>query len=224
MRSRHTDNPVIHLELFRVNDFRWANAAMLVYAVGFNAMFLGNIFFLTRAWRYSILRAGMAVSLGPIVVATTAPFFGRLAGRIGQKRLLVPGGLVWGAGGAWLLTRASLTPDYVRVYLPATLITGLGVSLCLPQLSSAAVRGLPSDHYATGSAVVQSLRNLGGTFGVALVIAFTEGATRATTMTQFHHVWWLLLGCGLAVTVLSSRLTTKPARARAGTIVGLAVE
>jgi EmrB/QacA subfamily drug resistance transporter len=97
-RSRSVPNPVVRMELFGVRNFRWANAATIVYAVGFNAMFLGNILFLTRVWHYSILRAGLAVSLGPLIVATTAPRFGKLAGRVGQRRLLVPGGLLWVLG------------------------------------------------------------------------------------------------------------------------------
>ena len=59
-------------------------------------MFLGNVLFLTRVWHYSILRAGLAVSLGPSIVAGTAPRFGKLAGRVGQRRLLVPGWLAVG--------------------------------------------------------------------------------------------------------------------------------
>ena len=108
-------------------------------------MFLGNVLFLTRVWHYSILRGGLAISVGPLIVAVTAPFFGRLAGRIGQRRLLIPGGLIWASGGVYLLLRATTTPDYLGVYLPAVALTGLGVALCLPQLSSAAVQGLPAD-------------------------------------------------------------------------------
>ena len=140
-RCSRVPNPLVDLSLFRARNFRWANAAMVVFATGFNAMFLGNVLFLTRVWEYSIMEAGLAISVGPMVVAVMAPFFGRLAGRIGQRRLLIPGGLVWAAGGAFLLAFATTTPDYVGTYLPAVLLTGLGVALCLPQLSSAAVQG-----------------------------------------------------------------------------------
>ena len=61
--------------------------------------------------------------------------------------------------------------------LPAWLLTGLGVALALPQLSSASVQGLPPDRYALGSAVNQTMRQLGATFGVALVVSFIAGAT-----------------------------------------------
>ena len=205
-RCNSVGNPVIHLGLFRANNFRWANMAMIVFAIGFNAMFLGNVLFLTRVWRYSILRAGLAISVGPLIVAATAPLFGKLAGRIGQRRLLVPGGLLWATGGIYLIARTTTFADYVGVYLPAVVCTGLGVALCLPQLSSAAVQGLPPDQFGSGSAVGQALRNLGSTFGVALVIAFTTGLTAQDALGGFHHVWWLLAICGLTVSLLSTRL------------------
>lgn len=205
-RCSRVGNPVIHLSLFRVNNFRWANAGMIVFAVGFNAMFLGNVLFLTRVWQYSILRAGLAISVGPLIVAATAPRFGKLAGKIGQRPLVVPGGLLWAAGGIYLIARATTTPDYLGVYLPAVLCTGLGVALCLPQLSSAAVQGLAPDQLGSGSAVGQAVRNLGSTCGVALVVAFTTGLTATSALDGFHHVWWLLAGCGLTVSVLATRL------------------
>ncbi|MEO5899932.1 MAG: DHA2 family efflux MFS transporter permease subunit [Ilumatobacteraceae bacterium] len=205
-RCNRVPNPVIHLGLFKINNFRWANTAMIIYAIGFNAMFLGNVFFLTRVWQYSILRAGLAISVGPLIVAATAPRFGKLAGRIGQRRLLIPGGLVWASGGVYLLARATTSPDYLGVYLPAVVCTGLGVALCLPQLSSAAVQGLPADQFGAGSAVGQAVRNLGSTFGVALVVAFTTGLTATNGLDGFHHVWYLLVASGICVSLVSTRL------------------
>ncbi len=212
LRCRRVVNPLLDLGLFRSRNFRWANAATLVFATGFSAMFLGNVLFLTRVWQYTVLRAGLAISVGPLIVAVTAPFFGRLAGRIGQRALLVPGGLVWAAGGVYLIARASVVPNYLGVYLPAVCCTGIGVALVLPQLSSVAVQGLPPDTFGSGSAVNQSIRNLGGTFGVALVVALTTGLTAATALDGFHHVWWLLVCSGIAVSILASRLTPKAVR------------
>ena len=208
-RCRRVTNPLIHLSLFRSRNFRWANTAMIVYAVAFSAMFLANVLFLTRIWGYSILRAGLALSVGPLIVAVTAPFLGRLAGRIGQRRLLIPGGLVWAAGGVFLITRATTTPDYLGVYLPAGIFTAIGVALVLPQLSSVAVQGLPADQYGAGSAVVQAVRYLGSTLGVALTIAFTTRVTDVP-LDNFHHTWWMMVSCGVGVTLLSTRLLRRP--------------
>ena len=212
-RCSRVGNPLLDLGLFRARNFRWANSATLVYSVGFNAMFLGNVLFLTQVWGYSILRAGLAISVGPAIVACTAPFFGKLAGRIGQRALLIPGGMLWAAGGVYLISRASVTPDYLGVYLPTVGMTGLGVSLVLPQMSSAAVQGLPPDSFGTGSAVNQAIRNLGGTFGVALVVAFTAGSTPANALDSFHRVWMILVVSGVAVTLFATRLTRPAGRA-----------
>ena len=214
-RCRRVPNPLIHLDLFQANNFRWGNAAMLIYASGFSAMFLGNVLFLTRVWGYSILTAGLAISIGPVIVAVTAPMFGRLAARVGQRRLLIPGGLIWALGGVLLLARATTTPHYVTVYLPSGICIALGVSLVLPQLSSVAVQGLPADQFGAGSAVVQAVRYLGSTLGVALVVAFTSEVT-GDPLDGFHHLWWLLVAAGIAVSLLSTRLervTAAPVRA-----------
>jgi EmrB/QacA subfamily drug resistance transporter len=205
-RCSRVANPLLDLTLFSSPSFRWANAGTMAYAVGFNAMFLGNVLFLTQVWGYSIMRAGLAIAVGPSIVAVTAPFFGRLDGQIGQRALLIPGGLVWASGGLFLLMRATTTPDYLGQYLPAVCLTGIGVALCLPQLSSAAVQGLPADRFGSGSAVNQAIRNLGATLGVALVVALTADIEPASALDAFHRVWWLLVASGLVVTALSTLL------------------
>jgi MFS family permease len=198
----------LHLGLFHNRDFRWANIAALVFAIGFNAMFLSNVLFLTTVWKYSILRAGIAIAFGPAIVALTAPRFGRLAGRIGQRALLIPGGLVYGASGVLLLARAGSDPSYFTEYLPAVVCSALGVAMCFPQFSSAAAATLPADQYGSGSAVVQATRYLGGSFGIALVIAFT---TARVGIAGFRHAWLLIAAVGLMVSLASTRLTRRAA-------------
>ncbi len=205
-RARQVPNPVLRLELFHNRDFTWANVAALVFAVGFNAMFLGNVLFLTTVWDYSIVRAGVAIALGPAVVALTAPRFGRLAGRIGQRSLLIPGGLVYGASGLVLLALVGSERSYLTGFLPAVVCSALGVAMCFPQFSSAAAATLPADQYGSGSAVVQATRYLGGSFGIALVIAFT---TARAGIDGFRHVWVLIAAIGVIVSVASTRLTRR---------------
>ena len=102
-------------------------------------------------------------------------------------------------------------PAYVTHYLPALILTAFGVALCLPQLSSVSVQGLPPDSFGSGSAVMQAVRNLGATLGVALVVAFTSDRV-GTSLASFQHVWWLLVASGLSVTALTFNL---PRRAKA---------
>jgi EmrB/QacA subfamily drug resistance transporter len=210
-RSRRVTAPLLDLGLFRVNGFRWANLGMAAFSVGFTMMFFSNIQLLTGVWHFSVARAGAAISPGPAIVAVIAPFAGRLAGRYGQRQLLLPGGLVYGAGSLWLLTHVGLHPDYLHDFLPGTILTGLGVALCLPQLSSAAVQGLPADRFAAGSAVGQAIRQLGSTLGVALVIALIGQPSPDAVIGRFHRVWFVVITAGALVTVASLPLR-RPAR------------
>jgi len=176
---------------------RWANIATAAFTIGFTAMFFGLIQFMLVVWNYGVVRAGLAMVPGPVVVMVLAPMFGRVAARYGQRALLLPGGLVYAAGGALLLTRLGEDPAYASQVLPASLLAGLGVALVSPQLPSAAVQGLPPDEFAAGAAVNQAIRQLGATFGVALTVALLGSLTPATTAHDFLGVWGMLTVCGV---------------------------
>jgi EmrB/QacA subfamily drug resistance transporter len=201
--ARHPE-PVLDLGLFRHVSFRVANAAMLLYAMGFFAMLLGNILFLTGVWHYSILRAGLAVTPGPLVVALVSAPAGRLATRLGFRPVLLTGFGVFALGLAWYATRVGLQPEYVTRWLPATLVTGLGIGLTFPVLGAAAVSSLHASRFAVGSAVNQTARQVGGALGIAVLVAVlgTETSPLAT-LARFHDLWaycaaMALLAGGLA--------------------------
>jgi MFS family permease len=141
-------------------------------------MFLSSILFLTTVWQWSILQAGFGVAPGPLLVAALAPFVGRLATAIGQRPLLLVGGILYAIGGLWRLLMLGPESNYVVEYLPSMLFSGLGISLCLPQLSSVVGQALPPNRYGVGGAVSQAFRQFGGTFGVALTIGLLGRAGR----------------------------------------------
>jgi EmrB/QacA subfamily drug resistance transporter len=189
-RSAHHAEPVLDLTLFRARSFSVANAAAFIYAMGFFAMLLGNILFLTSVWHYSILRAGLSVTPGPLVVAVVSGPAGRLAGRFGFRRVLMGGFVVFTLGVLWYVWRVHLTPDYPALWLPGTLIVGLGIGLTFPVLSAAAVSSLEPSRYSVGSAVNQTARQIGGALGVAiLVVVLGTPKNPAVALENFRHLW-----------------------------------
>jgi len=171
-------------------------------------MLLGNILFLTSVWHYSILKAGLAVTPGPLVVAAVSGPAGRMASRFGFRRVLLSGFVVFVSGLSWYATRVGLRPDYPAIWLPATLITGLGIGLTFPVLSAAAVSSLHPERFAVGSAVNQTARQVGGAFGVALLVVILGAPTGAVAaLDSFHHLWWYAAGtaalAGLLCTLLA---------------------
>jgi MFS family permease len=194
-RSACHAEPVLDLTLFSSRSFSVANAGTLLYAMGFFAMLLGNILFLTSVWHYSILRAGLSVTPGPLVVAAVSGPAGRLASRIGFRPVLLIGSSVFAGGLALYALRVGLEPAYLTRWLPATLATGLGIGLTFPVLSAAAVSELHPERFAVGSAVNQTARQVGGALGVALLVVLLGTAhTPASELTHFRHLWWYATG------------------------------
>src|SRR6266404_1956946 len=208
-------NPVLALDLFSERGFRWANLGQLLYGTGFTIMFFGNVQFLRNVWGYSPVRTGIAMAPGPLVVFLLAPPFGRLAGRIGQRAILIPGGVIHAAAAVLLLSRVDSAPGYLAVWLPYLLLSGIAVSMVLPLLTSAAVAGLPPDRFATGSAVNAALRALGQTFGVAVFVAVVGRAAPGELLAHHRLAWWLVAAAGVAVSATSWWLPRVGAATRA---------
>ncbi|MDE3206803.1 MAG: DHA2 family efflux MFS transporter permease subunit [Acidobacteriota bacterium] len=208
--SRHPE-PVLDLRLFHHRSFSVANAATLVYAMGFFAMLLGNILFLTGVWHYSILDAGLAVTPGPLVVAAVSGPAGRLAARHGFRWMLLPGFAVFAAGLAWYAVEVGLRPAYLAEWLPGTLITGLGIGLTFPVLGAAAVSSLEASRFAVGSAVNQTARQVGGAIGVAVLVAILSTAsTPGAALQHFRHLWLFSTMMALLAGGLSTLLHRRP--------------
>jgi MFS family permease len=208
--ARHPD-PVVDPALFGDRAFVIANLATFVYSMGFFAMLLGNILFLTHVWGWSIMWAGLAVTPGPIVVAVVAGPAGHLAGRIGFRPLLLAGSACFAAGLFCYVAFVDLTPDHLRDWLPGTLITGLGIGLTFPVLSAAAVSTLPPDRYAVGSAVNQTARQVGGAIGVAVLVVLLGTPTSLDAALEASDRVWLFVATAALLSGAIGAFVPRPA-------------
>jgi EmrB/QacA subfamily drug resistance transporter len=218
LRSARHRAPVIELSLFRARSFAVANAGVLVFSSAFYAMFLASVLFLTQVWGYSILTAGFALTPGPLMAALSAPVGGRLSDRFGQRVVAIPGGLLFAAGTGLLAVGVDATPDYLVEYLPAQLLVGAGVGLSFAAWSSAAVAELPPARFATGSAVLSCLRQLGAVLGVAVLVAVLEAGS--DPLDAFVEAWTLMAIAGVVAAALAIAL----GRVRAATPAGATAE
>jgi EmrB/QacA subfamily drug resistance transporter len=190
-RCRHHREPVLDLTLFRARSFSVTNVATLLYSMGFFAMLLGNIIFLTSVWHYRIIWAGLAVTPGPLVVASVAGPAGRLAARVGFRPVLLAGTSIFTLGLLSFALRVGLHPEYLTRWLPATILLGLGIGLTFPVLGATAVSSLQANRYAVGSAVNQTARQVGGAIGVAiLVVILGNPHSVLGALNNFHHLWF----------------------------------
>jgi EmrB/QacA subfamily drug resistance transporter len=218
VRSRRHPSLAVELSLFGMRSVRMANCAIIVFAAAFYAKILIDVLFLTSIWHYSVLSAGAAMTPGPLITAIFAQPGGRLADRYGAAPVAAAGAVVYALGCAWYALRAGNSPHYISQWLPGAGLTGIGIALAFPSLTSSAVITLPAARYATGSAVNASARQLGGVLGVAIAVSIIGGTLRIAKHGAFVHAWtYAAISATLAAVValaIGLRGERFPARAR----------
>ena len=199
-RSR---NPLIDPALFRIPNFSGASAVALLFSASFGAMLLSIVLWEQGAWGWSALKAGLAIAPGPLMV----PLFslvvaGRLITRFGAGLVIALGSTVFAAGVAWWALKVGLEPDYVGSILGGMLLTGVGVGLTLPTMMATAASSLPPQSFATGSAVVNMIRQIGLAIGVAVLVAvIAVPASSAARLAAFQRGWWVVAAISLVSVV-----------------------
>ncbi|HKE80127.1 MAG TPA: DHA2 family efflux MFS transporter permease subunit [Solirubrobacteraceae bacterium] len=192
VRSARHPAPVFELGLLRVRSFAVANVGVFLFALGFYALLLANILFLTGVWHWSVLKAGVAVTPGPIMASMAAPIGGRLADRFGQRVVAIPGGLLFAAGCLGFALTTDGTPHYATEILPWQILTGTGVGLSFAAWGSAAVAELPPSRFSTGSAISSTSRQIGAVLGIAVLVAVLGTPRAEDAVATFHTAWRLM--------------------------------
>jgi MFS family permease len=212
VRSARHPAPVVDPGLFRVRSFAVANAGMFVFALGFYAFLLANVLFLTGPWHYSVLKAGFAVTPGPLMAALGALAGGRLADRFGQRVVALPGGLLFGLGSLGIAASAGPVPAYATEILPWLPLTGFGVGLSFSAWGSAAVAELPPSRFATGGAIIGCLRQIGAVLGIAVLVAVLASPAAGDPVGPFREAWHLIAAAGVTAGALALGLGRVRAR------------
>lgn len=188
-RSRRHPAPVIDPALLRIRTFRWSVLAMFLFNVSFAANLLVGVLWLQQVWGYGVLRTGLAVAVGPLLVPITAAAVQRLLPTVTPSRLVTTGSLVCAAGCAIAATRMGESPAYLTAYLPAWAIGGVGVGLALPNLMGGATHDLPASMAATGSGVVTVARQIGFVVGVSMLFALVGDDVGPAAADGFRATW-----------------------------------
>jgi len=154
-----------------------------VMAVGLTLSFLltaslmGTLFFMAQffqvVWHFSPLRAGAGMLPWTTTLFLVAPLAGALVRRVGERALVVVGLVLQAVGMVWLAVLASpagLDAGYWTWVLPLATAGG-GISMALPAAQSAVLGAVAPPDMGKAAGLFNSLRQLGGVFGVALVVA-----------------------------------------------------
>ncbi|HBW17799.1 MAG: MFS transporter [Streptosporangiaceae bacterium] len=162
-----TAHPLIDLRVFAVRAFSASAGAVTVI---FFALF-GSLFVLTQYLQlvhgYSPLAAGVRALPFALAMAAASPISPVLAGRLGS-RVVIPAGMALMGGGLLDLSTAGVHTAYPQVAL-AVAIMGAGMGLVMAPASTTIMTTVPAHQAGAGSAINDTIREVGGALGVAIV-------------------------------------------------------
>jgi EmrB/QacA subfamily drug resistance transporter len=210
-----SNNPFIDPALFRIRDFTRATLAMAPFSTAFGGFLLSLVLWEEAVWHWPALTIGLAIAPGPFMVPITSLLLaGRLIRRFGAETVVASGLIVFASGVVAWAVLAGSEPDLGFAVL-CVIPSGIGVGLTLPTLMGFGTAALPASSFATGSGVINMVRQIGFAVGVAIFVATvgSPGSAEAQ-MAAFRYAWWVMAAItalGLPPLLLLRRWRHKPA-------------
>jgi EmrB/QacA subfamily drug resistance transporter len=165
-----TRTPLVPMGLFASRAFAAGNGvAFLLFA----SIFSGAFFFaqfLQVVLQQGPLGAGLRLAPWTATLFVVAPVAGKQVNKFGERPLVVAGLLMQAAGYGWIALVAAPNLAYPVLIVPFVL-SGIGVSMAIPAAQSAVLRAVPMTAVGAASGTFNTLRQLGGAFGIALPAA-----------------------------------------------------
>jgi len=169
-RELRADAPMLPMRLFRSRSFSAGNTATFFMT----AALFGTVFFMAQFLQvvsgYGPFGAGLRLLPWTGTLFFVAPIAGSLAGRIGEKPLILAGLALQAAGMGLIALVASPTVPYGELIAPL-MMAGCGISLALPATQNLVISAVEQDAIGKASGTYNMLRQLGGVFGTAIAVA-----------------------------------------------------
>ena len=181
--ERHKDDPVLPFQFFRKIQFSIANIVAFITNFGIFAVFFFVALYLQLISNFT----GYQIALSFIAMAAAIVVGATLAGRWyinHQTIMLTITGCLLSGGGIFLINSV-LTPTVSSATLAwALAISGLGFGISLVTMTSSVLNIVPSERSGMAASTVNTFRELGGVFGVAVLGAIVNAQLSAKLIGQ----------------------------------------
>jgi EmrB/QacA subfamily drug resistance transporter len=210
--ERRQRAPMLDLSLFKNRTFSGANTAMLFVGLAMFGTFLYLTLYMQNVAGYSPVKSGATFLPMTILVILVAPQAGRLSDRFGS-RWFVGIGMTLLSVMLLYFSRLGATTTFWEL-LPGLILGGVGMGLTMTPMTAAAMSSVPIDKAGVGSAVLNSMRQVGGSLGIAVmgaIVAHVAATSLAAGDTQtfaflngFHDALRVASGIAFAGAIVAT--------------------
>jgi DHA2 family multidrug resistance protein len=160
-------HPILDLRILKNRNFGLANIMLFIFGLAF----FGNAFllplFLQNSLGYTALQAGLVFFPVGIIQAIMSPVAGWMTDKLNPK-IPITIGIVLTFLSMYLYKDLSLNTEYGSIMLPL-IIRGFGLGFMFIPLSTVAINNIPKEKMAQATGLFNTIRQVGGSFGVAIL-------------------------------------------------------
>jgi EmrB/QacA subfamily drug resistance transporter len=179
-RSRHALMPFrILADRTRAVSF----IAMLIVGAAMFAMFYFLGLYIQQVLGYSSLKAGLSFLPFSVGIVVAAQIASTLMSRVDPRWIAGAGGLL-AAAGMLGFSRLATDSTYLADLLPFIVLLSIGLGLVFVPLTLTAVSGVAKQDSGVGSAVLNTMQQVGGSIGLATLstVAVSTGSHKAAEL------------------------------------------
>lgn len=177
LTETRASQPITPLRLFADVSRSGSYAARLLLVAGMFGMFYFLTLFIQQTLGFSPLRAGLAFLPMTVTLFAVSRLAPRLMPRLGVKPMMLIGLVPAIASMAWL-SRVTESSGYWSGVFAPMLLVGLGMGLAFVPLTTASLAGVPPKDAGAASAMLNVLQMVGGSIGLAVLVAVFGTARR----------------------------------------------
>jgi EmrB/QacA subfamily drug resistance transporter len=201
--ERRTAEPMLPMRLFASRPFSSGNAGIFFMCTALYGAVFFMAQFLQIAQHDGPLDAGLRLLPWTATLFIVAPLVGARIRRVGERPFAVAGLLLQAGGMGWIALIAGPHVDYWRLVAPLV-IAGCGVSMAMPALQNAVVSSVAPESIGKASGTFNMLRQLGGVFGIATLVAVFTGAGGYASAQTFSHGFTAAVGVAAGLSLLGA--------------------
>ena len=212
------DDALLDLRVFRSSNFTLSVIIMSILALSMFGTLTLLPQYLQNVVGLDPLESGLILLPGSLLMGLLGPIMGRVYDARGTRPLLIPGTILVSASLFFYSTVGEHTASWVLIIVQAAMSVGLAMSFT--PLFSASLGSLQRSLYSHGSAVLNTLQQVGGAAGVALLLVTyssilhageQEGLTTAVAGAPGARMAFLIAAIISLAAVLLSPFVRKPA-------------
>jgi EmrB/QacA subfamily drug resistance transporter len=177
--ERRVAHPLLPLRVLADRTRGGAFAAIGLSGIALFGLFLFLTYYLQRTLGFSPIETGLAfLPMSAAIIVTAQVVSQRLLPKFGPRPHMVVGMLL-GAVAMLILTQLGTDSSYVTHVLPALIAMGIGMGNIFPPAFQSATYGVDRADTGVASAMVNTMQQVGGSIGTALLSSIFASATTA---------------------------------------------